>query len=85
MFRKVQRGAFDVEYSGNRSSEFKPIAAAATSRCPKLPLIDVHATVELRRAALAAPISTGSPSVVPVPCASRAATSCVTPVLSETL
>ena len=85
MLRKVQRGAFNVEDNGNRSSEFKPIAAAATSRCPKFPLIEVHATVELRRAALAAPISTGSPRVVPVPWASRATTLCAAPIASETL
>ena len=58
ILRKVQRGAFNIEDSGNRSNEFKPMTAAAASRCPMFPLIEVHATVEPRRAALAAPIST---------------------------
>ena len=67
ILRKVQRGAFNMEDSGNKSNEFNPMTAAAASRCPMFPLIEVHATVALRRAVLAAPISTGSPSVVPVP------------------
>lgn len=54
-------------------SEISPNPAAAASACPICPFIDVHCTWSARehRTLAAAPISIGSPRVVPVPCASR--------------
>lgn len=72
----LQRRALTMEVKGIKSRELHPMAAAAASACPVFPLIDVQRILanddRSHRTAVAAPTSTGSPSAVPVPWASRA-------------